>query len=293
MERQRYPSISFRYLMARFACGKQPIADLGALGGVIGRTQFLARAGGPSVGMANTPPGEDMHDMRDEAAALNNAEWCAAVWRSHGLSVEQALGLWVCAHQTPQYYPNVVTVDLGADPSVQAKFIADLLQSNPSLDVSVKDSFASLDLRAVGMTPLFDARWLVRPAQVESATAPTLQWRRIGDEPQLAAWETAWRGVHQCGPRIFRRQLLLDPCAIVLGGFDGHDAIQAGGIAYDAAGTLGITNVFGSDQQFIQALGSMRPGSGMVCYAAGDDIRSAVQSGFQVLGSLRIWARRT
>jgi hypothetical protein len=243
--------------------------------------------------MANMPPGEDMHDTRDEAAALNNAEWCAAVWRSHGLSVEQALGLWVCAHQTPQYYPNVVTVDLGADPSVQAKFIADLLQSHPSLDVSVKDSFASLDLRAAGMTPLFDARWLARPAQAESATAPTLQWRQIRDEPQLAAWETAWRGVHQRGPRIFRRQLLLDPCAIVLGGFDEHDAIQAGGIAYDAAGALGITNVFGSDQQFIQALGSMRPGSGMVRYAAGDDIGSAVQSGFQVLGSLRIWARVT
>ena len=262
-------------------------------GGVVRRTQFLARAGGPGVGMANMPPGEDMHDTRDEAAALNNAEWCAAVWRSHGLSVEQALSLWVCAHQTPQYYPNVVTVEFGADPSVQAKFIADLLQSNPSLDVSVKDSFASLDLRAAGMTPLFDARWLARPAQAESATAPTLQWRQIRDEPQLAAWETAWRGVHQRGPRIFRRQLLLDPCAIVLGGFDEHDAIQAGGIAYDAAGALGITNVFGSDQQFIQALGSMRPGSGMVRYAAGDDIGSAVQSGFQVLGSLRIWARVT
>jgi hypothetical protein len=94
--------------------------------------QFLARAGGPSVGMANTPPGEDMHDTRDETAALSNAEWCAAVWRSHGLSVEQARGLWVCAHQTPRYYPNVVTVDLEVDPSIQAKFIADLLRSNPA-----------------------------------------------------------------------------------------------------------------------------------------------------------------
>ena len=34
-----------------------------------------------------------MHGMRNAAAALNNAEWCAAVWRSHGLPVEQKLGL--------------------------------------------------------------------------------------------------------------------------------------------------------------------------------------------------------
>jgi hypothetical protein len=243
--------------------------------------------------MANKPPGEDMHDARDEAAALNNAKWCAAVWRSHGLPVEQALGLWVCERETPQYYPNVITVDLGADPRLQKKLIEDLLRSHPSLDVSVKDSFASLDLHTVAMTPLFDARWLVRPAGVKVTIEPTLQWRRIDDEEQLAAWETAWRTVGTRGPRIFRPPLLLDPCTIVLGGFDEREAILAGGIAYDAAGALGITNVFGSRQQFIQALGSMRPESGMVCYAAGNDIRLALQDSFQVLGSLRIWVRRT
>jgi hypothetical protein len=233
-----------------------------------------------------------MHDARDEAAALNNAEWCAAVWRSHGLPVGQALGLWVCEHETPQYYPNVVTVDLGADPRLHEKFIGDLLRSHPSLDVSVKDSFASLDLRTVGMTSLFDARWLVRPARVEVAVDATLQWRRIDGEPQLAAWETAWRAVGSRGPRIFRESLLLDPRVIVLAGFDERDAIQAGGIAYEAAAALGITNVFGSRQPFIQALGAMRPERDMVCYATGDDIRSAVLGGFQVLGSLRIWTRR-
>jgi hypothetical protein len=143
------------------------------------------------------------------------------------------------------------------------------------------------------MTPLFDARWLVRPARVEGTIDSTLQWRRIDDEPQLAAWEAAWRTVGPRGPRIFRRPLLLDPRTIVLGGFDERDAILAGGIAYEAAGALGITNVFGSRQQFIQALGSMRPESGMVCYAAGNDIRSALDGGFQLLGSLRIWTRRT
>jgi hypothetical protein len=68
-----------------------------------------------------------MHDARDEAAALNNARWCAAVWRSHGLRVEQALGLWICERETPQYYPNVVSVDLRAD---RAGWEADITRSS-------------------------------------------------------------------------------------------------------------------------------------------------------------------
>jgi hypothetical protein len=237
----------------------------------------------------NTP--EEMHGARDAAAARNNAEWCAAVWRSHGLPAEQTRGLWVCERETPQYYPNVVTVDLAADPRLQETFIASVLSSHPSIDVSVKDSFASLDLRACGMAPLFDARWLVRPAQVEGAGDPTPQWRRIDDGPQLAAWEAAWRGADLHGARIFRQPLLLDPCAIVLGGFGAGDTIVAGGIAYDAAGALGITNVFGSKQQFVRALDAMYPERDMVCYAAGDEVQSAVQLGFQVLGPLRVWTR--
>ena len=236
---------------------------------------------------------ESMHDARDEAAALNNAEWCAAVWRSHGLPIEQTLGLWFCDRKTPQFYPNAITVDLAADARPQEKFIADVLNSHPSFDVSVKDSFASLDLRPFGMAPLFDARWLVRPAQVEDEGADdsTLQWRRIDDESQLAAWEAAWRGADQRGARIFRQPLLLDPRAIVLGGFGEGDKILAGGIAYDAAGALGITNIFGSRRQFIRALSLMHPERSMVCYEAGDKIQSAVRLGFQVLGSLRVWAR--
>lgn len=69
-------------------------------------------------------------------------------------------------------------------------------------------------------------------------------------------------------------------------------ARSAGGIAYAAAGALGVTNVFGPRRQFIQTLASMRPESGMVCYAAGNDIQRALQDGFQALGPLRVWVRK-
>ncbi len=232
-----------------------------------------------------------MHDGRDEIAALNNAEWCAAIWRSHGLPVERAHGLWFCPRPTPQYYPNVVTVELGADPLVQARFITDLRRADPDLDLSVKDSFAGLELEAAGLKPLFEARWLWRAAQSALAGDETLAWRKIADEPGLAAWERAWRGEDQNPERTFRRELLADRRATILGGFDATETLSSGGIAYDAAGVLGVTNIFGSRWPFLNALDASAPGRPVVAYEAGGDLASAERNGFARLGALRVWVR--
>ena len=233
-----------------------------------------------------------MHDQRDEAAALNNAEWCAAVWRSHGLPVERAQGLWFCAGATPQYYPNIVTVDRTADPKAQAAFIADLCGAGFDEDFSVKDSFSCLDLGKAGLGILFEAQWLVRPVQAAPEARAALDWRRIEDEAQLEAWERVWRGSDQAAERIFRPNLLADPRAHVLGGYDAAGAIRAGGIAYDAAGVLGLTNLFGPAASFVHGLEIAEPGRAMVCYAAGDELMQAERAGFQPLGRLRVWTRR-
>lgn len=232
-----------------------------------------------------------MHDARDEVAALNNAEWCAAIWRSHGLPVETAHGLWFCSHPTPQYYPNVVTVELGADPMAQARFITDLGRANPDLDLSVKDSFACLDLVAAGLKSLFEARWLWRAAQTAPVRDEILDWRRLEDEPGLAAWERAWRGEDQNPERIFRPELLADRHATILAGFDAAGALGAGGVAYDAAGVLGLTNIFGSRRRFLNALAGSAPSRPVVAYEAGGDLTSAQRNDFEMLGALRVWVR--
>ena len=89
-----------------------------------------------------------------EIAAANNAEWCAAVWRSHGLDVERGEGLWFCRSETPRFYPNVVTVDLNADPERQAGFIRELSQG-ADFEFDVKDSFACLPLAEARFKPSF------------------------------------------------------------------------------------------------------------------------------------------
>src|SRR5262245_31790970 len=85
------------------------------IGGAAASWPLAARAqqpGLPVVGHLSTMSQNDSTQLLTAMAALNNAEWCAAVWRSHGLPVEQAHGMWFCPYPTPQYYPNVVTVEV-------------------------------------------------------------------------------------------------------------------------------------------------------------------------------------
>jgi hypothetical protein len=213
-----------------------------------------------------------MQDDRARIAALNNAEWRAAVWRSHGLSVGQAHGMWFCPHPTPRYFPNVVTIEPGAESAKQSALIAELAR-DAGLDLSVKDSFACPDLSAARLQPLFDARWLWRRGARSPVVARALDWRRIDNELGLGAWERAWRGAN--------------PEA----GFDRTGAISAGGIAYSAARAIGVTNIFGSRREFVDALEELTAPTEIVCYERGGDLTSAVDAGFETLGSLRVWGR--
>jgi hypothetical protein len=224
---------------------------------------------------------------RDAIAARNNAEWCAAVWKAHGLPVEQRHGLWFCGEETPQFYPNVVTVDPDADPQDQTGFIQELAQQS-AFEFSVKDSFASLPLADAGLKPLFSATWLWREPADASPLSDDLRWRRI-QVPDLEPWERAWRGDGATGARTFPDDLLHDTRVRVVGGFDALDQIVGGGIAFQAADVLGLTNVFGSQTQVMAALASLLPPAPIIAYQPGDDLTHARRRGFAPLGPLIVW----
>ena len=224
---------------------------------------------------------------RGAIAARNNAEWCAAVWKAHGLTVGQRHGLWFCAEETPQFYPNVVTVDPGADPDLQVAFIRGLVERS-DFEFSVKDSFAALPLASAGLTPLFSATWLwLDPGEPPPLRAGT-SWRRIGST-ELMRWERAWRGDDLEHARTFPDALLDDPGANVIGGFDSQGRIVAGAIAYRTAEAIGLTNVFGSQGQVIAALASLLPPAPVVAYQPGEDLSQATRRGFLPLGPLTVW----
>jgi len=231
------------------------------------------------------------HDSRDAVAALNNAAWCAAVWRSHGLPSEQAHGLWFTTSVAPPLYPNVVTIDPEADAAAQAALIATLAAD--LADFAVKDSFACLPLDRSGFRLLFEARWL-QHEQVEriDARGGAPRWTRIMSASDLVDWERAWRGNEAALTGVFRSELLADPRAIVMAGLDASGVIIGGGVGYDAAGALGVTNLFGHAEGLFHALLSHASTRQIVCYEHGTELRLARKRGFEMLGPLRVWTRR-
>ncbi|MET7914299.1 hypothetical protein ABZS98_40170 [Streptomyces avermitilis] len=223
------------------------------------------------------------------AAARNNAEWCAAMSRSHGLASEFGLQTWTAPARTPQYYPDAVTLVPGADPAALAARI-----DTTTPGASVKDSFADLDLSEAGFHVLFEAQWIHRPAST-SAAAPALAWDVAGDPDTLHAWALAWDD-GDGNARLFRPELLDDPATFVLAGRSASGLVVAGAVASRSDHMVGISNVFALDggpdaawPVVLDAVHWLFPTLPVVGYEHGDDLAAAVRHGFELLGPLRVW----
>jgi hypothetical protein len=221
------------------------------------------------------------------AAVINNARWCDAVCRSHGYPGEFTGRLWISVGHALPFYPNAITLS----PDVTAAEAT--AGQDPARAFGVKDSFARLDLGPQGLTPLFEAEWIVLPALPDSND---LSWDTVTDPGELATWEAAWAGDGEV-TGLFRSALLTDPdCAILACHRDG--ALVAGVIAYTSDGVTGISNVFKSGSaggplwpSAVRAAAALRPGLPVVGYERGEDLAAARKAGFRVLGPLRVWTR--
>lgn len=169
------------------------------------------------------------------AAARNNAEWCHAFSRTHGIDGRFHAAFWSSPVRTPPYYPDAVTLR----PKVA---VEDLLSA---IDVgegcSVKDSFARLDLGAAAFRSLFRAEGVARQPAKGRRAAPR-GWCALTTEAQLRGWEASW-GEVPGGSGFFRPALLEDETIAVLAGHDG-DRVVAGAIANRSATVIGLSNVF-------------------------------------------------
>lgn len=228
-----------------------------------------------------------------DAAAHNNAQWCAVMSRTHAVASEFGEQAWVAATRTPPYYPDAVTLVPGAD---AAALVAGIDTTVPG--ASVKDSFADLDLAEAGFQVLFDAQWIHRPASAP-IVHPHRAWDVIRDADALRDWAMAWDdgGGHA---DLFRPALLDDPATFVLAGRDETGRVVAGAVASLSDHVVGVSNVFalGSDPDtaWLVALGALQslfPTLPVVGYEHGDDLETALRHDFELLGPLRIWALRS
>ncbi|MEV6553478.1 hypothetical protein AB0M57_32985 [Streptomyces sp. NPDC051597] len=225
-------------------------------------------------------------DVRVRAAARNNAEWCEALCRAHGLTGARDAHAWTSARRTPPLYPDAVTLGPGAG----SRGIVERIDASPG--ASVKDSFAALDLTGEGFAVLFDAQWIHRPAPEPGAG----EWERVRTEEELARWERAWSDGDSDG--LFPPALLAEDAHAFLAARDAAGRIVAGAVASTSASVVGVSNLFAADGDLDAAwagcLGTLarhRPGLDVVGYESDDDLAAAVRAGFTPVGGLRVWLR--
>ncbi|WP_405463875.1 hypothetical protein OG333_18065 [Streptomyces anulatus] len=223
------------------------------------------------------------------AAARNNAEWCAAMSRTHGSTGEFGAHAWAAPSRTPLYYPDAVTLVPGAG---RAALVSRIDTVAPG--ASVKDSFADLDLTEAGFEVLFEAQWIHRPAGAP-APEPDLSWDVAGDPDALRAWALAWDD-GDGNADLFRPELLDDPATFVLAGHSADGRVVAGAVASRSDRVVGISNVFALDggpdtawPVVLDAVNKLFPTLPVVGYEQGEDLVEAIRHGFEPVGPLRVW----
>ena len=228
-----------------------------------------------------------------DAAVANNASWCDAVCRSHGYPGAFGSHLWSSPRHRLRLYPNAITLG----PEVTAPEV--LAAAAPSQPFAVKDSFARLDLAPAGFGLLAEASWIVRDGGPDGLPDDGLSWDKVTTPGELGDWETAWAGGGSGDGPMFLPGLLSDPRCVVLACRQ-DDAIIAGAIVYAADGATGISNLFSAgpppDRLWAsvqQVAAGLQPHLPVVGYEQGASLEAARQAGFRVLGTLRIWTRRS
>ncbi len=239
--------------------------------------------------------------MQDElllAAVRNNAGWCDAVCRARGVPGRFTDHLWINEHATPPYYPNIITLLPASDGLLRE--LDDAMASVHDAvgdKLSIKDSFADVDLATHGCRVLFDAQWIARadtlaaPATVVSGVA----WSIVREAAGLEAWKNAWDAEIVAADPIFAPSLLHDADIAFVAGHR-RGAIVGGGIANKSAGVVGLSNVFASANDRREAWAgciaiatAWAPGMPIVGYESGVDLATALELGFAALGPLRVW----
>ncbi len=232
-------------------------------------------------------------------AARNNAAWCDAVCCAHGGHGEFFDSHWLTRAPAPPYYPNLVTLAPPLAPAMAG--VRALDQTGLLESWAVKDSFAVLPLGEAGFRLLFEAEWIVRPADSAQPRPRSLgtRWFRVQTESELSAWERAWGG--SLGqPRIFLPALLYRSDIAILAALGEGGVITAGVVANRAENAVGLSNFFvhvsgraSLRAECIEATVDTFPGLPLVGYEAGQDLEESYALGFSSLGSLRVWVKET
>jgi hypothetical protein len=237
-----------------------------------------------------------------ELAARNNALWCDAVCRAHGIPGEFLDDLWLNRERTPRFYPDAVTLVGSQAASSQMSALSAMIESSRGRSLAVKDSFSCLDLSLYRFKPLFEAEWIScnSPSARVNALPGCYRWEEVRSEPELTAWECAWANEppslpKQTDQRVFRPNLLSDPEIVFVSAWC-NEVVVGGGILNRGAEVVGLSNVLTRShepeaiwQGLITQAAERFPSLRLVGYERGPELAVAHRSGFESIGPVRVW----
>jgi hypothetical protein len=227
-------------------------------------------------------------------AAVNNARWCDAVARSHGVVCTTDALAWTASSRTPPYYPDAVTLS----PEVGEYDV--LARIDDSDGCSVKDSWSRLDLTVEDFARLVVGEWvwLDPSAPVRPPAGPS--WSRVGSPEAMADWVRAWASDPDADA-ILRPSLLDEPGVHVLGARASDDPMShfvSGAVVNVTGEVAGLGNVFSRDGDAERAWAAaaaaartVTDGLPLVGWEAGASVEAAVGAGCERLGPLSVWLK--
>ncbi len=236
-------------------------------------------------------------------AIRNNAVWCDKVCAAQGSHGEFQDGFWVSHDKTPPFFPNFITLD--KDKTTEQRVCIQELLNTGVGELGIKDSFSNLELGNLGFQILFDAEWIYLPrfTPIRSTGKGISKWNTITDEYELRKWEQAWRGMPKekisDTEAIFQPKLLLDNQLVFVAAYE-QGQIVAGAVGLETDQVVGVSNVFISDDtgigyrgRCISQLRTIYPDKVLVGYENGQELENMLKIGFERIGALRVWVRKT
>jgi hypothetical protein len=227
-------------------------------------------------------------------AARNNALWCDAVARSHGVVCTTDSAAWTASTRTPPYYPDAVTL------SPEAGEYDVLARVDDSDGCSVKDSWSRLDLSMEDFARLVVGEWVWLDPSVPLAPAPAPTWQRLTTPDEMAAWVRAWASDPDA-EAILRPSLLEEPGVAFLAqraSDDPQSPVVAGAIVNVTGEVAGLGNVFTLDGDVERAWSAaaaaareVADGRPLVGWEAGASVAAAVAAGCERIGPLSVWLK--
>ena len=233
-------------------------------------------------------------------AILNNNDLYEAVFKPHKINFDGNDKIRYSLEKVPPLYSNLVTISQDWKPDEIFKTINENFKNENWKEWSIKDSFGVLDLTKYDFEKLFDASWIYlesinfKPIQ----NSLKIRFEIIENEKTLQDWRKVWDENKELGKQIFQSEMLNDSSVFFLAGYR-DEKIITGCLINKTENVLGISNFFSPEpkieywSEIIRFIYESVKIADIVGYEREDFVEKLQPLGFEAIGDLTVWLRKT